>query len=1282
MRRLSALLLYACCTFLVLFALLVSVMRLTLPYMDHYRTEIASLLSSLTGSEITLQHIDAQWLRVGPAIKLKDLRADNETMSLEVHQLDLVLNLWHSLFSRRWQFQELTFSQLHIKKKPNAGGASVGAFSQDKSGIEQLLLHRVDHFSLKDSEISFFTPSGQAVALHIPTLTWYNDTRRHRAEGEISLDSFSGQHGRAMLRLDLSDNRHQLDNGKIWIQAKNIDLKPWLGHGMAEKTQVGLAQFDLTSWISLAEGQISAGDILLDKGKIQWQTDKAAHQLDIAQLNGHLQRQDQGWILTLAQPKLMTDGIDWSSSRWQFYWQPSQQHWLTPSLQSEVRVRGRHIELAYLTPLLTLIKQIPPDLQQNLTHSAPTGTVDRLALDIPLSSPEKSRFQIGIQHLTSQGGVKLPSFKNVDIVLGGSLLTGEAKIDVPRQRLDPMGQLQAPVELDGLKATFGWDRTNGLKLYGNNLALSARALSASGHFSYQHSVAQAPHLEIRASIHTTDGAEAWRYFPVKYMPSALVRYLSSAIKGGQVDGASLVFSGDPRQFPFRQHQGRFQIYVPLRHAKFSFQPTWPMLDDFSIDLNFVNNGLWMKAPQLLLGKVVAKDVTADIPDYQQDRLMIGANIEGQGKQISDYFAGTPLKDSVGLALQHLVVGGPITGDLALNIPLDGHPVEAKGTVNFSHNSLFIKPLATLIVGLTGQLNYHNGDLTSQAFTGNWYGQPIRFDFNTQAQQHNFMINTHLKSEWNPATVTVLPAQWRALVAGRLALQATSHINLQHDKVSYNASVESDLGGVSGRLPSLLCDCGTRNVPVHATVTGDMKQFIVKGSVDQDQRFISQWSLRQGVSLSKGVWDSVSKPPPALPNSSVLRINLPKLNGDKLVTKIIQLMVSTDLGEPVQEKMDNSSLANGTAPWSLLPDQIQLHIPSLSLAGQNWTHLSLKLNRNLFSEPLLRLDGDEIHGGLKVRDRQPWQVHLDYLSYHPQWQDKVNQTLLFAQRSSSPFSTTFRRWPDIDAVCQNCWLWGQQIGKIDSTLTIKSPTWLQIKGTIFNGKSRLSLIGDWNNRPGNPHTALKGRLYSDDFYQASQRFGYTSPLRAMPIDLHYDLHWPNTPWQPDMTNLSGLLKLKTGKGQIDNVSTGKAAQILRLFSLDALLRRVKLDFRDTFKNSFYFNSINASAWIEQGILNTDNLSIDGLEADIDMAGKVDLTNKTLALRAKVVPEISAPVGVAAAFAINPIAGAVVFAASKVLSPWWSKIALLNYDISGALDKPQINKVPASVTHNSK
>ena len=83
------------------------------------------------------------------------------------------------------------------------------------------------------------------------------------------------------------------------------------------------------------------------------------------------------------------------------------------------------------------------------------------------------------------------------------------------------------------------------------------------------------------------------------------------------------------------------------------------------------------------------------------------------------------------------------------------------------------------------------------------------------------------------------------------------------------------------------------------------------------------------------------------------------------------------------------------------------------------------------------------------------------------------------------------------------------------------------------------------------------------------------------------------------------------------------------------------------------------------MHTDDTLVDGPEADIAMKGSVNLVRRDLNMEAVVAPEISATVGVAAAFAVNPIVGAAVFAASKVLGPLWSKspFALSHFGSAG-------------------
>ncbi|MFP1592265.1 AsmA-like C-terminal region-containing protein [Escherichia coli] len=111
-------------------------------------------------------------------------------------------------------------------------------------------------------------------------------------------------------------------------------------------------------------------------------------------------------------------------------------------------------------------------------------------------------------------------------------------------------------------------------------------------------------------------------------------------------------------------------------------------------------------------------------------------------------------------------------------------------------------------------------------------------------------------------------------------------------------------------------------------------------------------------------------------------------------------------------------------------------------------------------------------------------------------------------------------------------------------------------------------------------------------------------------MDYDLHWRKAPWQPDEATLNGIIHTQLGKGEITEINTGHAGQLLRLLSVDALMRKLRFDFRDTFGEGFYFDSIRSTAWIKDGVMHTDDTLVDGLEADIAMKGSVNLVRRDL------------------------------------------------------------------------
>ncbi|EGI8863868.1 AsmA2 domain-containing protein [Escherichia coli] len=1256
MRRLPGILLLTGAALVVIAALLVSGLRIALPHLDAWRPEILNKIESATGMPVEASQLSASWQNFGPTLEAHDIRAElKDGGEFSVKRVTLALDVWQSLLHMRWQFRDLTFWQLRFRTNtPITSGG--GNDSQEASHISDLFLRQFDHFDLRDSEVSFLTPSGQRAELAIPQLTWLNDPRRHRAEGLVSLSSLTGQHGVMQVRMDLRDDEGLLSNGRVWLQADDIDLKPWLGKWMQDNIALETAQFSLEGWMTIDKGDVTGGDVWLKQGGASWLGEKETHTLSVDNLTAHITRENPGWQFSIPDTRITMDGKPWPSGALTLAWIPEQDVGGKDNKRSdELRIRASNLELAGLEGVRPLVAKLSPALGDVWRSTQPSGKINTLALDIPLQAADKTRFQASWSDLAWKQWKLLPGAEHFSGTLSGSVENGLLTASMKQAKMPYETVFRAPLEIADGQATISWlNNDKGFQLDGRNIDVKAKAVHARGGFRYLQPANDEPWLGILAGISTDDGSQAWRYFPENLMGKDLVDYLSGAIQGGEADNATLVYGGNPQLFPYKHNEGQFEVLVPLRNAKFAFQPDWPALTNLDIELDFINDGLWMKTDGVNLGGVRASNLTAVIPDYSKEKLLIDADIKGPGKAVGPYFDETPLKDSLGATLQELQLDGDVNARLHLDIPLNGELVTAKGEVTLRNNSLFIKPLDSTLKNLSGKFSFINGDLQSEPLTASWFNQPLNVDFSTKEGAKAYQVAVNLNGNWQPAKTGVLPAAVNEALSGSVAWDGKVGIELPyHAGATYNVELNVDLKNVSSHLPSPLAKPAGEPLPVNVKVDGNLNSFELTGQAGADNHFNSRWLLGQKLTLDRAIWAADSKTLPPLPEQSGVELNMPPMNGAEWLA-LFQKGAAESVG--------------GAASF---PQHITLRTPMLSLGNQQWNNLSI-VSQPTANGTLVEAQGREINATLAMRNNAPWLANIKYLYYNP----SVAKTRGDSTQSS-PFPTTerinFRGWPDAQIRCAECWFWGQKFGRIDSDITISGNTLTLTNGLIDTGFSRLTADGEWVNNPGNERTSLKGKLRGQKIDAAAEFFGVTTPIRQSSFNVDYDLHWRKAPWQPDEATLNGIIHTQLGKGEITEINTGHAGQLLRLLSVDALMRKLRFDFRDTFGEGFYFDSIRSTAWIKDGVMHTDDTLVDGLEADIAMKGSVNLVRRDLNMEAVVAPEISATVGVAAAFAVNPIVGAAVFAASKVLGPLWSKVSILRYHISGPLDDPQINEV---------
>ena len=154
-----------------------------------------------------------------------------------------------------------------------------------------------------------------------------------------------------------------------------------------------------------------------------------------------------------------------------------------------------------------------------------------------------------------------------------------------------------------------------------------------------------------------------------------------------------------------------------------------------------------------------------------------------------------------------------------------------------------------------------------------------------------------------------------------------------------------------------------------------------------------------------------------------------------------------------------------------------------------------------------------------------------------------------------------------------------------------------------------------------------------------------------------------------------MSLKASKGQFLKLDPGAAGKLLGLISLQSLPRRITLDFRDIFSEGLAFDSMSSKLMVENGLMRTDRLQIDGPSARVVLRGEVDLKGETQRLNVNVQPELGGTAALGMAL-INPIAGVATLLAHKVLQNPLNHMFGFDYLVTGSWDDPKVEKLSGS------
>jgi uncharacterized protein YhdP len=261
-------------------------------------------------------------------------------------------------------------------------------------------------------------------------------------------------------------------------------------------------------------------------------------------------------------------------------------------------------------------------------------------------------------------------------------------------------------------------------------------------------------------------------------------------------------------------------------------------------------------------------------------------------------------------------------------------------------------------------------------------------------------------------------------------------------------------------------------------------------------------------------------------------------------------------------------------------------------------------------------------------------------------------------------------PALDLVADRFSLRGKEFGSMQILARHEGADWVLERVAMRNLDSSLVATGVWRTGAG-ANTSLSVDVEASDVGRMLERFGQPGLVKGGNAKAQASVSWNGGPTAIDYASLTGRVEVHAADGQFLEIDPG-VGKLVALMSLQMLPQRITLDFRDVFSKGFKWDRIDATAQIARGVLDTQDLRMQGSAADVVTKGQVDLARETQDLRVRVTPKLGDSAATVVGI-INPIAGIVTFLGQRVLKDPLGQIFAFEYGITGSWADPKVAKL---------
>jgi uncharacterized protein (TIGR02099 family) len=1010
-------------------------------------------------------------------------------------------------------------------------------------------------------------------------------------------------------------------------------------------------------WLDWKQRELTSGavDLALEDVALQSTLGAVDSRFERIALSGNWQRTTEAWTFALRDVAVTRSGRAWPESA-------------TVDIDvgrdadgvDHFALRGSFVRLEDLTPFFAPLPE--SRLLESWFALAPRG--DLSAIDLGLTRNADARIDYTVS--ADFKGLGIERFEDVPGVTG---LTGQLRADSRAGRLELASEgaaldwpaaFRRVLDVQELKGIVVWRAgQDAVRVVSDDLLVVTPDASLRSNLELTLPMDESsPTLDLRTTVSEFDIAAVSRYLPANKMPPTVVGWLDSALRGGRVTSAEVMFVGPVRAFPFDGGEGEFHVTAGVEGGRLAFVRDWPIAEELDGTVEFVNARFAARGSGRVLGNRTA-ELRVGIGDLRVGNLTLQADTIGGLDQVLAFLNGAPLiARYLGDDFARIEApSGTAAVGLDLALPLrDRTAYRLAADLDIIDGQLAYRGFNPRVTEINGSLTLADGVLRGNGVQAIFLDGPLTANV-APANLPGYRTRIDVEGEVTiDAVVDAFNLPYGERLAGQTAWQGALLLPAPTGAQSLPAkiTVASNLSGVALRFPEPFTKPPGEPTNLELNLTFPTGALAVDGYLGATRRFAVDFDAAPSEARPFAFRRAALEFGGALAefraeSGVTLSGSLPKLN----------------VGEWLALSRSSGEGSGSGGNWSGAFAGADLDVADFSVFGQQLGSTRVSARRRT-DDWQFELDSDAIAGTLLVP--------VD-LSGEPQVVAIMRRLYLNAgDGSASAISDVDpRELPGLQLHADEFGIGQRQIGRLDAEI-LADPLGLRLVSFESATDSFTAqgsggwFVGDEGNT-----TRFAVGINSTNVGGMLAQLGVAPFVEAETAEVTASVYWPGPPSGAWLDHIAGDLALRAEKGSLVDVEPGGAGRAAGLLSISALPRRLALDFRDVFNRGFVFDDITADFVIVDGNAYTDNLKLTGPVAEVGLIGRTGLRDRDYRQQVVVTAEPGKVLPTVGALLAGPQVAAALLIFTRIFKKPLGGIGRASYCVTGSWSEPIVERL---------